>query len=33
MDPFELDVVEYLARWTIVCGVMALFIAVVVLRR
>jgi hypothetical protein len=33
MDPFELDVVEYLARWGIVCGVAVLIAAAAALQR
>jgi hypothetical protein len=33
MDPFELDVFEYLTRWAVVCGAVALIVAVIVLRQ
>ena len=33
MDPFELDVVEYLARWGIVFGAAVLISVAIALRR
>jgi hypothetical protein len=33
LDTFELDVVEYLVRWAVICGAVTLIVAVIVLLR